>query len=138
MIKKITKIIFSGSIMMAMCAHGAIYHCNIKNSQSVSADGFFNDKQYLASSYVGSKFSIDTSNGRISSSSITLKNLIDQKILEKGGDFNDFKMIVTYSDEYKKIFTLEISDNKYFKDKSQKFPFSIYMDKYHMSGLCEQ
>lgn len=121
-----------------MCAHGAIYHCNIKNSQSVSTDGLFNGKQYLASSYTGAKFTVDTSSGRIISNSITLKNLIDQKILEKGGDLNDFKMIITYSDDIKKIFILEISDNKYFKDKSHKFPFSIYMDKYHMSGLCEQ
>ena len=137
MVKTYHQIFFGGLIMISMCAHSAIYHCTIKNAQSVSDDGVFTEKKYFASSYVDSKFSIDTRDGRILSNRINLKNIIDQQIIEKGGDFNDFKMYTSYADEYKKIFILEISDNKFYKDKGQIFPFSIYMDKYHMSGICK-
>lgn len=115
-----------------------IYNCAIKDVRHASQTGHLISSEYpnnVPIAYIGNLFTINRDNGAMLGKEISTKGASELKVIDSGGDKNNFKVMGIINKFFPTIFFIEINDNWFYKGEKY-YSFSGYFMFDHISGIC--
>jgi hypothetical protein len=114
-------------------SHDKLYQCPVKQVLEIDEGGYLKPIGDIGATRVGSTFTINRSTGEVWGKSISTKYADSLKIVDKGGDSNNFKISAVINHWNSTHFFIEVVDYK----PKLEYAFSGYFKFNHIAGTCK-